>query len=158
MSTPPTDAPHHTVTGGCRCGRVRFRGTTAGLKAVACACADCQRSSGTFVSVAVGLAAASFEVTAGHDDLGTFADTGESGQPVHRSFCRTCGSPLFARPASYDHIVSVRAVALDAPCTTRPIFSIFDENVPEWMHFDGVPSMDDDEASEAAETATASND
>lgn len=139
------------VTGGCRCGRVRFRGRTTGLKAVASGCRACQRSSGTFVSVAVGLAARTFEVTDGHADLASYADVGDSEQPVHRFFCRVCGLPLFARPESYEHVVSVRTVALDEPFTDAPVFAIYDENIPTWLHLADVQCMDADEATEAAE-------
>lgn len=139
-----TEPPLQVVTGGCRCGGVRYRGKTRGLRSVVCACVDCQRSSGSFLSVAVGVASEHFEVTAGEDELlRSYADTGESGQPVHRFFCGACGSPLFARPESYAHIVSVRSVSLDAPFRDDPAFGIFRENIPRWIELPSVEFYDE---------------
>jgi hypothetical protein len=127
-----------TLTGGCRCGLVRYEAGTAGLKSVVCACSDCQRSSGSFLSVAVGIKTELFHITAGQDALKSYADTGESGQPVHRSFCGECGSQMFARPDSYAHIVSLRAMTLDEPFKGPPAFGIFQENIPEWIQLPDV--------------------
>lgn len=127
-----------TVTGGCRCGAVRYEAQTTGLRSVVCACVDCQRSSGSFLSVAVGIKTELFEVTQGEDRLESWADTGESGQPVHRFFCGTCGSQMFARPESYMQIVSLRSMTLDEPFKAPPAFGIFEENVPAWIQMPDV--------------------
>ncbi len=130
--------PLVTVTGGCRCGRVRYEARTAGLRSVVCACPDCQRSSGSFVSVAVAIKTELFRITAGDDALKSYADTGESGQPVHRHFCGECGSQLFAKPESYAEIVSLRAMTLDEPFTDPPAFGIFEQNIPAWIQLPDV--------------------
>ena len=133
-----------THAGGCRCGAVRFEARAAKpLRAVVCACPDCQRASGAFLSVAVGVHADAFEVTRGEELLSSWADTGESGQPVHRAFCSRCGSPLFARPEAAPHLVSVRAVALDEPFTGDPAFGIFAEHIPGWITLPGVTFYDE---------------
>lgn len=132
-----------TLTGGCRCGRVRYEAETTGLKSVVCACPDCQRSSGSFLSVAVGIKTENFAITSGEEHLKSYADTGESGQPVHRSFCGECGSPLFGRPESYAQIVSLRAVTLDEPFTDPPAFGIFGDNIPGWISLPGVNFSDE---------------
>lgn len=136
--------PIKTFTGGCRCGAVRYEARTTRLRSAVCACPDCQRSSGAYLSVAVGFKAENFKITRGQAQLKSYADLGESGQPVHRSFCQVCGDPLFARPESYAELVSVRAVSLDEPVTTLPSFAIFGERIPAWLSLDAqIPHMDD---------------
>jgi hypothetical protein len=83
--------------------------------------------------VAVGFKEGAFEVTRGEELLSRWADTGESGEPVHRYFCSRCGSPLFARPEAAPELVSVRAVSLDVPFTAPPAFGIFAEHIPGWL-------------------------
>ncbi len=144
MTREANEAAETTHTGGCRCGAVRFVGRArTPLRSVVCACPDCQRSSGTFLSVNVGFAADAFEVTEGEALLASWSDTGESGQPVHRSFCSRCGSPLFARPEAAPHLVSVRSVALDDPITTPPAFGIFAEHIPAWVELPSVEFYDE---------------
>lgn len=138
----PDDLSLLTLTGGCRCGLIRYEAKTSGLKSAVCACADCQRSSGSFLSVAVGIKEANFKLTAGDEHLKRYTDTGESGQPVHRFFCAECGSPLWAKALSYAGVLSLRAVSLDEPFKARASFVIFKENLPAWVELDGVPSLD----------------
>jgi len=137
------EPPLQTLTGGCRCRRVRYEARTPGLRSVVCACSDCQRSSGSFVSVAVGIRADRFQILAGADVIKSYADTGESGQPVRRHFCGECGSPLFGRLESAPELVSLRAVSLDEPFDGKPAFAIFTGNIPRWIELVGVPSADD---------------
>lgn len=132
-----------TLTGGCRCGQVRYEAHATRLKSAVCACADCQRSSGSFLSVAVGIKKALFTLTAGDEHLKRYTDTGESGQPVHRFFCGRCGSPLYAEAQSYAGIISLRAVSLDEPFKERASFVIFKQNLPAWVGLDDVPCLDD---------------
>lgn len=140
-----SDTPQETrLTGGCRCGLVRYEARVSSPRTVACACPDCQRASGAFLSVAVGVKADRFTITAGQEHLRSYADTGESGQAVHRFFCATCGSPIYGTPESYSTLVSLRVVTLDEPITQRPAFSIFTHNVPPWLQLLGVPDADAD--------------
>ena len=136
-------SPMITLTGGCRCGKLRYEATTSGLKSAVCACADCQRSSGSFLSVAVGIKEPLFKLTTGGEHLKRYTDIGESGQPVHRFFCGCCGSPLYAAAESYTGIISLRAVSLDEPFKERASFVIFKENIPAWVGLDDVPCLDD---------------
>ena len=121
------------LTGGCRCGRVRYEAISADPKSVVCGCRDCQRASGSVLSVAIGIKREDFKVTAGDEVLKSYADTGDSGQPVHRFFCGECGSPLFAKPESYAIIVSLRAVTLDVRHDEPPVFAVYADNIPAWL-------------------------
>lgn len=138
-----TEPVEFTATGGCRCGQVRYEARTKGFRSVVCGCADCQRASGSFLSVAVGVKADAFTIAEGEEHLKCFADTGDSGQPVRRYWCDHCGTPLFARPDSYSHIVSLRAITLDEPFVGTPLFGIFEANIPKWIHMPEVSFEDE---------------
>ena len=121
------------LTGGCRCSRVRYEALSKDPKSVVCGCRDCQRASGSVLSVAIGIKTENFTITAGEGALKSYADTGDSGQPVLRFFCVECGSPLFAKPESYPVIVSLRAITLDTAFEKQPVFAVYTQNIPSWI-------------------------
>jgi hypothetical protein len=79
-----------TREGGCLCGLVRYRVTWPPQALVTCSCTNCQKQSGSALSV-VGVARRNDLALTG--TLTTFEDKGDSGKPVYRQFCARCGSP-----------------------------------------------------------------
>lgn len=79
-------------TGGCLCGRVRFRVTGPLADVIACHCRQCRRMSGHFCA-ATAAPRDAFEITEAAG-LAWY----ESSQTSRRGFCRECGSSLF-----FDH-------------------------------------------------------
>jgi hypothetical protein len=75
------------MTGGCQCGRIRYRAHVANDDAYLCHCRMCQRATG-------GFAAAFVQVS--HDGVTweTEPDWYDSSPIAHRPFCRDCGTPL----------------------------------------------------------------
>lgn len=77
-----------TLTGGCLCGRIRYRVGDEPLWVCHCHCEKCRRQTGAAVATFVGFPA------------GTVAWLNEapsryrSSKDVERSFCPTCGSSL----------------------------------------------------------------
>jgi hypothetical protein len=82
------------MTGGCQCGRVRYRVEVADDEAYLCHCRMCQRATGG-VSIA-------FKNVARADVAWNHAPEWYASSPVaKRPFCRECGTPLgFAFDAS----------------------------------------------------------
>lgn len=78
----------------CACGAVGMtvRGTVYSM--IMCACEDCQRATGTGHSALFLVDPASVEVSG---ETRGFAVTSDSGATFTRSFCPTCGTPLFGR-------------------------------------------------------------
>ena len=96
-------------TGGCHCGRVRFRVRVddgAGLEAVECNCSICTKKG--FLHLIVTKDA--FELLAGEADLTTY--TFNTGVAKH-TFCRTCGIHAFYTPRSHPDGVDVNVRCLD---------------------------------------------
>ena len=109
MSTPIKSTPSAMPerTGGCRCGRLRFRIAALPLLTSACHCTGCQRMTGSAFSLTLTVPADGFEVTTGEPAVG-----GLHGATRHL-FCPHCMSWVFTRPEGLDWIVNVRATMLD---------------------------------------------
>ena len=88
-----SDEATSTISGGCLCGGVRYTIDQPPAMQFVCHCKSCQRQAGTAYSVIDGVPDAQLHIS------GTptaYADQGDSGNPLTRQFCGTCGSPLFS--------------------------------------------------------------
>jgi hypothetical protein len=85
-----------TYSGGCHCGAVRYRVTTAPLQAaMACNCSICSKTG----SVLTFVPATQFELVSGGEAL---RDYQFGKKRIHHVFCPTCGIRSFARGAKPD--------------------------------------------------------
>lgn len=124
-------------TGGCLCGRVRFRVVAEPLDSGYCHCRMCQRNSGAPVVAWVTFPAASFSWIAG--EPGTY----RSSARARRQFCTICGSYLVFRSDEFPAEVSVNTAALDEPAAFPPGKHIFTESRISWFRtLDDLPAYD----------------
>jgi hypothetical protein len=123
------------VTGRCFCGAVRFRSDQPPVATRACWCRDCQYLAAGNASVNVFFKTASFTVTG---KLGEYVSTADSGSVMRRSFCPTCGTPLFSEAQSRPDLIVVRAGALDDPELGRPASVIWTASAPRWAIIDSA--------------------
>lgn len=127
MSAEPTYA-----TGGCQCGRVRFRVAEPLGSANLCHCRMCQRATGNAFAPLVTARGVAFE-----GEPARFA----SSDVAERGFCRECGTPLFYAPAGSDAL-ELMIGALDAPNAVRPALHYGIESRVSWLHLsDGLPKF-----------------
>jgi len=101
-------------TGGCHCGRVRFR-VVGDLDAVSeCNCSMCAKKG--FLHLIVPLER--FELLSGKDDLATYEF---NTRVAKHHFCRHCGIHSFYVPRSDPDKIDVNARCLDGvdPATVR---------------------------------------
>ncbi|MBV9511189.1 MAG: GFA family protein [Caulobacteraceae bacterium] len=120
------------ITGGCLCGAVRFRCSAEPLGARVCWCRDCQRfgAGGPTVNVMFPREAVAIE-----GPLGEFASLADSGNPMRRRFCPTCGVHLFSETDARPQVIVVRAGALDDPEAANPQMTIWTASAPSWAFF-----------------------
>lgn len=95
------------LSGGCHCGRVRFRVRWRGRVALECNCSICRKKG--FIGLIV--PSEDFELVAGEDGLESYRFN--TGIAEHR-FCRVCGIHPFSRPRSHPGSFDVNARCLDA--------------------------------------------
>jgi len=113
----PTDAA--AFSGGCHCGRVRFRVTAKELRALDCNCSVCRMKG--FLHLIVTKDA--FELERGADALTTY--TFGTGVAKH-TFCSTCGVQPFYTPRSHPDGVDVNVHCLDGDAASRFTVEPFD--------------------------------
>lgn len=119
-----------TVTGGCLCGKVRFRAEGAPDRVGLCHCLGCRKHHG-----AVFYAAAVFVREA-------VTVTGNTADYEGRHFCPTCGSSVFA--VSGDEI-ELHLGALDEPSIFQPDYELWCSRRESWLPaFKDLKSFDRD--------------
>ena len=107
-----------TYTGGCLCGQLRVTATGQPYRVGLCHCLDCRKYHGSLFH-----ASAMFPETA-------VTITGDSRSYAGRSFCPTCGSPVFA--ISGDE-VEVNLGCLDAADQLTPTYELWTIRREAWL-------------------------
>ncbi len=120
-------------TGGCDCGAIRYEIAAEPLIAGHCQCRDCQRASGNGHASNIGFprAAVKLEGKATH-----WEKTADSGNVVTRSFCPTCGSPVYSTNSGMPDFFVVRAASLDDPSRFKPQMVFYTASGFAWDHLD----------------------
>ncbi|MGH6866856.1 MAG: GFA family protein [Methyloceanibacter sp.] len=121
------------ITGGCMCGKVRYRIEAEPATSRVCWCRDCQ-----FVGAGSGTVNVTFPADAVTIE-GTLADypsTADSGNLMHRGFCPSCGTPVTTQSEARPHFLAVRAGTLDDPEIGKPVVTIWTSSAPSWACFD----------------------
>jgi hypothetical protein len=79
-----------TYSGGCHCGKVRYRVSTDLARVMECNCSHCEKVGYllTFVPPE------QFTLESGHDEL---VDYQFNKKVIHHTFCRSCGVKSFAK-------------------------------------------------------------
>ncbi|MET0241069.1 MAG: GFA family protein [Sphingobium sp.] len=122
------------MTGGCQCGRVRYRAQIASDDAYLCHCRMCQRATGgvsiTYVNVPQG--AVAWE---------SGPDWYRSSPIAHRPFCSVCGTPLGFAFLDGDNI-DLTIGSFDAPGRFVPTRHFGVESLHEaWLDTSALPRM-----------------
>jgi hypothetical protein len=102
----PETKMRQTMTGGCHCGRVRFRVTAELSRVTECNCSICRKKG--FLHLIV--APEQFELLSGADALTTYRFN--TGTAKH-AFCSTCGIHAFYVPRSDPDKIDVNVRCLE---------------------------------------------
>jgi hypothetical protein len=124
------------LTGGCRCGQVRFEITAPSILTSACHCTGCQRMSASAFSLSAMYPASGFRVTAGTPVVG-----GLHGALRHM-FCPHCMTWMFTCPPGLDAFVNLRATLLDDARDYRPFIETFTSEKLPWAQVPAVLSFE----------------
>ncbi|MBB6588040.1 GFA family protein [Ralstonia solanacearum] len=119
-------------TGGCLCGKVRYRLMAEPVAARICWCRDCQHisSNGTVNAI---VPSSAIEISGSPAEHTTTAD---SGNQVLRRFCPQCGSHLFADSTGRPGLTVVRLGTLDDPSSIKPSANVWSASAPMWACLD----------------------
>jgi len=76
-------------------------------------------------------------------DLTDYESVADSGNRMHRRFCRVCGTPVFSESEARPDLVLIRVGALDDPEVARPAATIWVNSAPTWACIDaGLPTVE----------------
>jgi hypothetical protein len=115
-----------SVTGGCQCGRIRYRASGKPSQPHICHCRMCQKASGNYFMPFAGFLKENFEVTRGA--IAWF----QSSDPIRRGFCANCGTPLIFETIGAPYI-NIALGSLDDPSAIQPKSQYGTESRLEWF-------------------------
>lgn len=128
-----------SITGRCLCGSVIFECDDVG-SAGYCHCDDCRRCTGSAFNISVRCATSALRILSG--ELGSFTKIGSSGAELTRSFCISCGSPVFTSSPLHPSVVYIKAGVLDDPGAIRPTLEAWVNSKVLWATIpDGIESF-----------------
>lgn len=132
-------------TGGCQCGKVRYRVETAQAQAYLCHCRMCQKATG-------GFAAAFVQVPADALAWDSEPDWYESSPIARRPFCARCGTPLGFHFADGKGQPDVTFGSLDDPAEFKSLAHAGVESLHEaWIDTSQLPRQRSDQTTSIAE-------
>jgi hypothetical protein len=117
-------------TGGCACGRLRFRAHGEPLRVGLCHCLTCRKVSGSAFNAFVMFAADQVDIEGEFEPWATSA--------THdRCFCSGCGSQTFARELATAE-VEIKLGAFDEPNLFLPTYEAWAARREGWLHIPGL--------------------
>jgi len=139
------------MTGGCRCGQIRYAVTTPPLFVMACHCTDCQQQTSSAFSLGMPVDKDGFSHTG---DPMVMTKTADSGNESRAFRCPTCAVWTHTTTDGSPDMVIVRPSTLDDARWVEPVAQIFARSALPWAKLDVPHSYDEefDDPSEIVET------
>lgn len=132
------DAPFE---GGCSCGSVRYRLTSAPMFVHCCHCLDCQRQTGSAFVLNALIEADRVELLSGAPE--PTAMSTDSGRPHDIYRCPECHIAVWSDYGRRGTLLFVRVGTLDDPSAISPDVHIFTRSKLPWVILpEGVPAFD----------------
>jgi len=123
------------VSGGCYCGRVRYRASGVSRQVTECHCSQCRKQAGHRYA-STGTRASDLEIEGGANVTWYRASP-----DAERGFCSTCGSHLFWNRSNEDYI-GILAASVDEPSGLRMAKHIFVSDKGDYYEItDGLPQF-----------------
>lgn len=131
-----------TLEGGCACGAVRYRLTSAPMFVHCCHCTSCQTETGTAFALNALIEHDRVELLDGAPELVPTPSESGKGQAVWR--CPACRVAVWSNyGGAGDAIRFVRVGTLDDPAACPPDVHIYTRSKLPWVVLpDGVPAVD----------------
>ena len=129
------------LEGGCSCGAVRYRLTSAPLFVHCCHCLNCQKHTGSAFVINLLIEAARVERLAGAPEPVVMPENGGTPNRIFR--CPTCRVAVWSVYGGRDAILFVRGGTLDSPAAVAPDVHIYTRSKLPWVRLpEGVPAFE----------------
>jgi hypothetical protein len=122
------------LTGGCLCGKVRYRVDAPVERLAACYCTDCQRATSSGFSANALIPTSAFALTRGQTKV--FTKIADSGNALHRHFCGDCGSWLYNPKGDDPDFLILKAGAFDRHDGMKIVVNLWTRSRPPWAPID----------------------
>jgi len=127
--------------GGCLCGAVRYEVEGQPLVVAHCHCEECQRGSGAGHSTGAMFPLDGFRLTG---RVEAYKYTSDNGNEVTKTFCPTCGSPIFGENNGMQGYLTVTLGTIDDSTEFKAQVVIFARNQNPWDIMDqNLPTFKD---------------
>lgn len=122
--------------GGCICGAIRYRVSGKPTNSMVCHCQTCRRVAASPVVAWVTFPTVQFQLLQGQPTAF------HSSQPVRRTFCAACGTPITYEHSDSVGFVDVTTCSLDNPESFPPTHHSWLSHDLAWVRFgDGLPTF-----------------
>jgi hypothetical protein len=129
------------LTGGCSCGAVRYRLTSAPMFVHCCHCKDCQRQTGSAFVLNALMEADRVELHSGAPEGVTMPT--DSGRPHDIYRCPECRIAVWSTYGGRTQIRFVRVGTLDEPSALPPDVHIYTRSKLPWVKLpEGTPAFE----------------
>ena len=124
---------------GCLCGAVRFTIDAEPMAARTCWCRLCQYlGGGTTANICFPSDKVSWT-----GEIRYYDSVADSGNPLRRGFCPTCGTPLTSQALNRPHLIFLRIGTLDDPNLMPPQATIWTSKASTWACISTeIPSLE----------------
>jgi hypothetical protein len=122
------------LNGGCLCGSIRYSCDAEPALTAICHCPHCQKQTSSPFSLVVAVPRGTLKIAG--QTLKTFDDVGESGLPVQRKFCGTCGSPIVSILDAMPDLEFIKAGTLDDTSWLIPTMEVWCATAQPWVKID----------------------
>lgn len=120
-----------TRRASCSCGQLALTLEGEPIRVSMCHCLDCQRRTGSAVSVQARFARDQLRAIEG--EPARYVRVADSGNRVTFSFCGACGSTVFWEPEAVPGFVMVAVGAFADPSFPEPTFSVYEARKHAWV-------------------------
>ena len=129
------------LTGGCSCGKVRYRLTSAPMFIHCCHCLNCQRHTGSAFVINMLIEADRVEREGLEPEPVVMALNGGSPNRIFR--CPECRVALWSEYGNRPQVLFVRGGTLDDPSAVAPDVHIYTRSKLPWVRLpESVPSFE----------------
>lgn len=124
------------MTGGCQCGRIRYRLRGEAKMLYVCHCRDCQKQSSSAFGMSLIIAADDLQWLDGAGQVRTWDTRGEDGEIKRCAFCPQCGTRIYHGSEHADADISIKAGSLDDTGWLEPVAHIWLQSAQPWIEAD----------------------
>ncbi len=123
------------LTGGCKCGGVRYETGAAPFNPTLCHCLDCRRATGAPAVAWFSVRRGALRFTRGAPKR--YASSARA----ERAFCPDCGTPLLYEGRDYPDDTDIATATLDDPEAVPPADHVWTRSRVSWLPIaDGKPA------------------